>query len=176
MVAGRKSVVALVTDEEKEIVKRNAKELGMTVSDYMRSRIINSDVPQRARYDEGEAFLTLQEFAKLISVSRSKAREICIQNKITFHMIDGRHYRIRKADADRYLKNTRIARKIKDETLEPLLTVQEVAARYRVTPQTVDTWIKKGKMKAHRIDGKHMRIKLRDADSMLSVYKLDNKG
>jgi excisionase family DNA binding protein len=38
------------------------------------------------------------------------------------------------------------------------LTVREVAERYGVTTPTVNGWIKKGALKAHRLPGGHWRI------------------
>lgn len=167
---GRASVTAFLTPKEKAAVQRKAMELNMPMSAFLK-QCLGACIDQKwDPYETAESFITLQEFADYIHVSRSKARDICLANEIDFYRLDGRNYRIRKRDAEEYLEKTRVQRKVIDESFEPLLTVQDVASKYRVTPQTVDQWIRKGKMKAQRIDGKHIRIRVEDSDSMLSIY------
>ena len=168
--SSRSSVTAFLTPEEKELVKRRAKELHMPVSAYVKWCLKAGCTRSNTSYGSDGGYITMQEFARYISVSRSKARDICISNNISYSMIGG-SYRIKKEDAEAYLKEQQINRKKVAEATIPLLTIQDVALRYRVTPQTVDAWIRKGKMKACRIDGKHIRIRPEDSDSMLSVYK-----
>lgn len=170
----RSSITAFVSPEEKEMIRQRAKELKMPVSAYVKKCLGAGHCPGTEEYDPKEGYITLQEFARHISVSRSKARDICRENDISYSRIGG-SYRIKKKDADEYLKEQQVERKRRDELSEPLLTVADVALKYHVTHQTVDQWIRKGKMKALKIDGKHIRIRPEDSDSMLSVYKPKGK-
>ena len=53
-----------------------------------------------------------------------------------------------------------------------MYTVPEVASLYNVTPQTVDKWIRSGKMPAYRIDERYLRIKQEDLSCMMGVYAI----
>ena len=168
---GRNSITAFLTPTEKAAVRERAMELNMPMSVYLKKCLDEGIKQSDAPCEVQDSFITLQEFADYIHVSRTKARDICLANEIDFYRLDGRNYRIRKRDAEEYLERARVQRKKLTESFEPLLTVQDVALKYHVTPQTVDQWIRKGKMRACRIDGKHIRIRVQDSDSMLSVYE-----
>lgn len=54
----------------------------------------------------------------------------------------------------------------------PLMTTGEVAAHCRVSYETVDKWIKSGKLKAYTTPGRHRRIGAEDFREFLKQYNL----
>ena len=48
-----------------------------------------------------------------------------------------------------------------EETTRPLLTISEVAEFCRVSPRTVQRWIERGELAAHRL-GRQVRISEKD--------------
>ena len=50
--------------------------------------------------------------------------------------------------------------------MDDYLTIQEVAQLYAVTERTVRNWIYEGKLEAHRIGGRVIRIEPRSLDTL----------
>jgi excisionase family DNA binding protein len=48
-----------------------------------------------------------------------------------------------------------------------LLTVEEVAERFRVNPQTVRRWIRRGLLPAAKVGGKEWRLRAEDVEAQL---------
>ena len=92
---GRASVTAFLTPKEKAAVQRKATELNMPMSAFLK-QCLGAGIDQKwVPYETAESFITLQEFADYIHVSRSKARDICLANEIDYYRLDGMNYRIR---------------------------------------------------------------------------------
>ena len=51
--------------------------------------------------------------------------------------------------------------------MDGYLSIREVAARLGVKPNAVRRWITKGALKAYRLGGHLLRVKVEDADAML---------
>lgn len=52
---------------------------------------------------------------------------------------------------------------------EPLLTVNDVAQRMKVTPRTVGDWIRQGKLRAIKV-GRDWRIAIEDLESFADAH------
>lgn len=52
---------------------------------------------------------------------------------------------------------------------EPLLTVQEVADRMKVTPRTVGDWIRHDKLRAIKV-GRDWRVSVKDLESFANAH------
>ncbi len=51
--------------------------------------------------------------------------------------------------------------------MDGYLSIREVAARLGVQPNAVRRWITQGTLKAYRLGGRLLRVKVEDADAML---------
>ena len=57
------------------------------------------------------------------------------------------------------------------EVMKDYLTVQEVANKFNVSRQAVHKWIKEGKLKADKIAGTTIRIKLEEVNKLIEEVK-----
>lgn len=167
----RQIITSRLTAKEKESLKKRACRLGMSESGYIRECIRYGIPGEDNAYSEKDRMMTLREFAERIHVSVAKARSLCIEGVISYYIVCG-DFRLKVEDVDCYLEKSKKEMKEKEEWLKPLFTIPEVASKYNVTPQTVDNWVRKGKMPACRIDGRHLRIKQEDVDCMMEEYRL----
>lgn len=54
-------------------------------------------------------------------------------------------------------------------TPDPLLTVNEVAARFRVNRRTITNWVRQKKLPATRTPGGHYRFRLSEVERLLGL-------
>lgn len=160
-----------LTFEEKENLRAKAEKLKMSEAAYVRE-CIRCGIPGEERaFCDDDCLMTLKEFADRIHVSYSLAKKLCLKGAIPYHLIGG-DYRIKRSDYETYVEASRREREQKERDLKPMYTVPEVASLYNVTPQTVDKWIRSGKMPAYRIDERYLRIKQEDLACMMGVYAI----
>lgn len=162
-----KYVGTQVTAKEKQRVMKAAEAEHITVSQYIRRRILGADSEAfEPSSDNGaQELLTVAEFAQYLRVSRTTAMKLISKGKVQYTKVHGM-YRISRSSAEELIKQEMSQYGDKDSDDAGYMTLNEAARYMKYSPQTVANYVQTGKLKAYRAN-KQYRFKLEDIDAYL---------
>ena len=142
-----------VSRQEKERIVREAHSKRMTVSDLIRSRIVEDKGTDRPEV-EITPLLSVNDISRYLNLSIRAARRLCMNGEIECSRVNGK-YMIKQEAVDRFL----VERQVMTTERSDYLTTAEAAREATVTIQTITNWIHAGKLKAIRPGGTYRILK-----------------
>lgn len=111
---------------------------------------------RNTRPEDGEVLLRTAEAAERIGVSQRTVLAWAQKGWLPSLLTPGGHRRYRASDVERHAASG------------PLLTPAEVAARFRVSPQSVSRWLAAGRLAGYETAGGHRRAYAADVEALLA--------
>lgn len=160
-----------VTEKEKKQIMEAARKANVSVSQYIRRKVLGED-SETAEKDapELEDMLTVTEFMKYLSVSRTTAMRIISECGVKHTKVHGM-YRISRSSIQDLLDREMSFTKGREEESR-YLTLTEASRLLKYSPQTVSSYVQSGKLKASRIN-KQYRFRKEDLDAFLESTEIN---
>lgn len=161
---GKKTYIgAMVTEEEKQSLLCAAKEMNVTLSEFIKRRVLVPVTAARGCPDHHADMLTVEQMASVLHVSVRKARMLCEEGRVTCVRI-GKLYRITRASLEDYLAGER---KKADDQAE-LMRPEEAASCLKISRSTMHRMIVSGEIPATRVAN---RYRIRREDVLVLLEK-----
>lgn len=161
---GKKTYIgALVTAEEKDLLLRAARQMDVTLSEFIKRRLflMPEVTPREKEEDHPSEMLTISQMAAYLHVSPRKARTLVEEGRVLSVRI-GKLYRVTKASLDEYLSRERDRTK----ELPDLLRPEEAASFLKISRSTMHRMIVSGEITSFRVAN---RYRLRREDVMAKM-------